>query len=363
MNLREDSAVRDDVQEVRRSAQRWKAQAERLSARLQALAARRDAELREAGEAAAAAQTWRHAMPSHLAVKSRFPYRLRTFRARTQLVSPADREARLMAASDAYRERLDAGASSLERDARREQLEGLTIWVPARTKSTKVLRLPYHGIMLTRELAPGGVMLDLGAHVGRMSIPRVILGDATAAYCAEPDPLNYACLAANVIDNALRGVVLPDQTAIGDVNGTVRLVRAGAPSGFYVNQATTGADSVVVPCSTLDSWVARLGIDLEAVTFIKVDVEGFELRVLRGGPQVLACRHIAWQMEMNPARLRGAGDDLPALYSALRDAFTHFIDLNRRVSGERVRKIEELDSALAYIDPGGKTDILLFAAS
>ena len=33
-------------------------------------------------------------------------------------------------------------------------------------------------------------MLDLGANVGRMSVPRVVLGDAMVAYCAEPDPVS-----------------------------------------------------------------------------------------------------------------------------------------------------------------------------
>ena len=133
-------------------------------------------------------------------------------------------------------------------------------------------------------------MLDLGANIGRMSVPRVIHGDATAAYCAEPDPVNFACLARSVIDNSLRGLVLPDQTAIGDREGVVRLLRTGR-SGDYRVLPDTAADTehtVDVPCSTLDAWVDRLQIDLDAVTFIKVDVEGFERRVIAGAHRVRA---------------------------------------------------------------------------
>jgi FkbM family methyltransferase len=62
-------------------------------------------------------------------------------------------------------------------------------------------------------------MLDIGASIGRMSIPRVILGDLVHAYCAEPDPLNYAALVRNVAANGLCGLVLPDQAAIGAATG------------------------------------------------------------------------------------------------------------------------------------------------
>lgn len=364
------TALRASFEEARQSVQHWKARAGQLAALLHDASSRQAAAARAAKEAVAHAQTWRHEVPVRMAVQSRFPHRLRTFESRTRIVPPAQREAQLIEASAPYRARLDAGVASLDGRAERMRLEGLTWWVPVRTtakgktpKPIRRQRLPYHGIMLTRELAIGGVMLDLGAHIGRMSIPRVILGDVTAAYCAEPDPVNYACLVGNVTENGLRGIVLPDQTAIGDVNGVAHLVRAGGPSGFYVTADPAAHENVVeVPCTTLDTWVERLRIDLDAVTFIKVDVEGFEQRLLRGAGKVLACRHIAWQIEVNPVKLRGNGDDPRSLYADLRQAFTHFIDLNRRIGGPRVRPVAQLGDALAYIDPDGKTDVLLYAS-
>ena len=105
----------------------------------------------------------------------------------------------------------------------------------------------------------------------------------------------------------------------------------------------------------------RLQIDLDAVTFIKVDVEGFERRVVAGARRVLQCAHIAWQMEIKPAGLRAAGDEPQALYADLRRVFTHFIDLNRQAPGRRVRPIEELSDGLEYIGPRRKTDVFLFS--
>jgi FkbM family methyltransferase len=207
-------------------------------------------------------------------------------------------------------------------------------------------------------VAIGGVMLDLGANIGTTSIPRVVLGDVTMAYCCEPDPLTYACLVRNVVDNGLRGVVLPDQTAIGDRDGVVHLRRVGASGGFYV-VPHAAQDTIDVPCLTLDHWIDRLSIDLAAVTFIKADVEGFEQRVFAGAPRTLAQRHIAWQLEVKPAYLRAVGDSLASLCEMAARAFTHFIDLNAEAAGSRVRPIGELADGLEYIDQKGKTDVLL----
>jgi FkbM family methyltransferase len=309
-------------------------------------------------------------MVSPHAIRSRFGHRLRTLEARRRPVSGLDREARLIEASEAYRQQLASDVTSPDPSRHRMTLDGLHWWVPVRDPSRGIKakwvqkqRLPYHGIALTRELAIGGVMIDLGAHIGRTSIPRVVLGDVTAAYCAEPDPISYACLAASVIANGLRGAVLPDQTAIGDVDGAVNLVRLGQSAGFYVAATPPpGADVVQVPCTTLDSWVERLGIDLDAVTFVKVDVEGFEQRLVRGASRVLGLRHIAWQFEVNPVRLRAAGDEPDHLYASFRGAFTHFIDMNRSAGGARVRPIAQIEDALRYVDPAGKTDVLLYSA-
>jgi FkbM family methyltransferase len=225
------------------------------------------------------------------------------------------------------------------------------------------VRAPYRAILQTRDVSAGGTMLDLGANVGRMSIPRVVLGDVTVAYCAEPDPMTFACLVRNVTDNDLRGLVLPDQTAISDCDGTARLLRVGASESFrLVGGVGAAAENIVeVPCCTLDTWVDRLAIDLDAVTFIKVDVEGSERRLLAGAGRVLACSHIAWQMEVKPSGLRAAGDEPSDLYADLGRAFTHFTDLNRRAVGKRVRPITELPEALGYVEPDGKTDVLLFS--
>ena len=299
--------------------------------------------------------------PSVAVIRDVFGHRVRTLNARVAARSAGSREGQLAQLSPAYRAALQEQPHVLADVAARIELDGLCWWVP---RPSGTARFPFRTIAQTRDLTGGGIMLDIGANVGRMSIPRVILGDVTVAYCAEPDPVTYACLARNVIDNGLRGLVLPDRTAIGDRNGTVRLLRTGSSGNFRVlsDVQPVSGEVVDVPCCTLDTWVRQLDIDLEAVTFIKVDIEGFERRLMLGAERVLGVPQIAWQFEVKPSGLRAVGDDPAEFYRDLQHAFTHFIDLNRKAAGARVRPVADLPEALRYIEPDQKTDILLFTA-
>lgn len=358
------------TEQARAEARKWKARtAEAVAAERIAWQRASALKRRLAGLESRLAMARREATSVDL-VRQAFPRWNQTLTARVGAYAQQGREERLLAVSESYRTAVAADANASLPMALKGACDGLTWWVPTSAKQKRSgageaaqQRFPYRAILQTRGLATGGIMLDLGANVGRMAVPRVILGDATVVYCAEPDPINYACLARNVIENGLRGLVLPDQTAIGDRNGSVRFLRAGGHGNHRVASEDTAGDSDVVdvPCTTLDNWVERLQVDLAAVTFIKVDVEGFERRVLAGASRVLQCPHIAWQMEVKPAGLRTSGDDSQQLYADLQRAFTHFIDLNRRATGPRVRPTSELSDALGYIEPRQKTDVLLFS--
>jgi FkbM family methyltransferase len=360
---------RQRLERARRDARRWKQRADAAAVHRKALRQRLHTvtqALRDArGRLIAAARERR----SVGVLEGVFVHRLATLPSRVGTPWAAEREAHLTQVSPAYRRVLEARCEPS--DARPGGINGLVWWIPTRLPdhrrhvgAAEAPRIPFRGILQTRDLSIGGVMLDLGANVGRMSIPRVVLGDVSAAYCAEPDPVTFECLARNVIDNALRGLVLPDQMAIGDSDGIVKLLRTGSSGNFRVAAGAipAGVEVVEVPCCRLDTWIERLTIDLETVTFIKVDVEGFERRVIAGAPRVLTRRHIAWQMEIKPAGLRAAGDDPADLYRDLQAAFTHFIDLNRKAVGPRMRLTDDLPEAMRYVEPDRKTDILLLSA-
>jgi len=304
-------------------------------------------------------------------VRDLLPLRAATVSARASGANAAVAEARLIDASAAYRD--GVMASNGFGDALvRTDLQGLTWWVPvgpsvtgaARERVLVKQRFPYRNITQARELAVGAIMLDIGANTGRMSIPRVILGDFVRAYCAEPDPLNYAALVRNVTDNALRGLVLPDRVAIGAANGTANLHHAKYSGGHRLVAGDGQADTIQVPCVRLDDWCERLGIDPQLVSYGKVDTQGWELEVLRGAPRLLAQRHIAWQLEVSPPLLAAAGASAALLFEQCARHFTHFIDLGKTAEGPRARGCTELSEALQYIEHDeAQTDLIFFNAA
>ena len=308
------------------------------------------------------------------------PVRAQALRVAAERPEARDRERRFIDQSPAYAQavadlesgRLKAAPTYERGDARAITVDSMRWWVPLTSPDDPESvehalthqHFPYRVITQTREIALGGTMIDIGANTGRMSIPRVILGDATLAYCAEPEPLNYACLLRNVKDNHLAGLIMPDHLAIGSEDGTVRLERTRSTGGHRVIGAdsTSKRDVVEVRSLRLDTWVKQVGIDLDQVRFVKLDVQGSEVDVLRGASGVLARKHIAWQIEVDLKILARRGFGPADLYTPLQQHFTHFIDLNGRLTTDRVRPIGEMPDALAYVTGGteGRTDVLLF---
>ena len=311
---------------------------------------------------------------SRYIVRDSFPRRFATLAARTSIPAPADREAALREVSPAYVEAVEKGPKIFGEQVHPMKVDGLNWYMPIVRPTPagptqewlRKQRFPYLALTQTRELAIGGIMLDLGANIGRMSIPRVVLGDVVAAYCAEPDPLNYACLVGNIVDNGLGGLLMPDHVAIGDREGTVTLSRGKYSGGHRVLAGAATEESkfgmVEVPCITVDCWLRRLKVNPDAVTFVKVDVQGFEMRVLQGASDLLSRKNAVWQLEMEPALLKAAGSSLQELCEKLKQHFTWFIDMNGEASGPRARPIAEINEALAYVgsNDDNKTDVLVY---
>jgi FkbM family methyltransferase len=198
-------------------------------------------------------------------------------------------------------------------------------------------------------------MIDIGANVGLTSVTRALMGDADLVYAAEPAPENFACLVRTAIDAGLRGVVLPDCVAISDRNGTSTLKLSSSIGGH----ALSGDEGIEVRTATLDTWVAALGIEIERVRYVKIDTQGHESHVLDGARDLLARRGVIWELEFSPRHLQIAGRDPATLIAQLQACFTHFVDLNPDAPGERVRSIDELADALAYLDRSF-TDLLVY---
>jgi FkbM family methyltransferase len=359
----------------------WKAldlrgrQRQLLAGRIRALKAGvKAAEIKWAGERAAlkrvSAERHRLALSPAL-LRGLLPLRAQTIAVRARHENAERYDLLLQETAPAYRAELaDTGEADSELERITLDTLGWSVAVPAsvragaRERFIAKQQFPYRAIVQTREMAQGPVLIDVGANMGLTSVPRVVLGDFARAYCAEPDPLNYRALVRNVVDNGLRGLVLPDQVAIGDTDGPVLLRHAKYSGGHRVSSEPHPWKTIQVQSRTLNQWCREMRIDLDLVTFVKVDTQGSEVKVLRGAADLLARRHIAWQLEVAPAWLESAGTSAAELYAICAEHFTHFIDLGKDTGRRRVRPAAELAEALAYLQARNEhTDILVYCGA
>jgi FkbM family methyltransferase len=141
---------------------------------------------------------------------------------------------------------------------------------------------------------PGAVVYDIGASVGAMALGAVLLvGDQGLVVAFDGDPENVARLrehsARNGLENRLRVV----HTAVWSRSATEGIgFRRGAPSrsqgGVEAdgNRPVLGSGEVIcVPAVSLDDFVAG---GEPPPQLLKIDVEGGEYEVLRGGKQLFS---------------------------------------------------------------------------
>jgi len=140
-------------------------------------------------------------------------------------------------------------------------------------------------LRLAEFVPPGRIALDVGANIGLFSHALSRLCPRVEAF--EPQPGCLESLRAFAGTTGGRVVVHP--TAVSDQDGvlTLHIPEAdGTNSGLATFRATVAGQSG--PVRALDVPVRRLdGFNFKNVGFIKVDVEGHEIEVLRGAEETL----------------------------------------------------------------------------
>jgi len=150
--------------------------------------------------------------------------------------------------------------------------------------------------------APGATVLDVGANVGQYSMLfGQWVGEAGAVFAFEPAPANFEGLVQHIAMNRLESIVTPVKCAVGAQVTTAPLVIAGTggESRLATDQDTEAA-TVSVPVTTIDTFCGERRL---TPGLIKVDVEGFELAVLRGARDTIrrGGSALALFVEMHPS--------------------------------------------------------------
>jgi len=143
------------------------------------------------------------------------------------------------------------------------------------------------------EIAPGEVLWDIGAAFGQFALYAGLRGVRVIAF--EPKATSYGLLVEHIALNGLGGTVTALCLALSDKTGLTGLLLNDMTPGSALNtvtgslnqfgQAPTGFEQPVF-AATMDEAASIWG--LPAPDHIKLDVDGIEAWILRGGPRCLS---------------------------------------------------------------------------
>lgn len=162
---------------------------------------------------------------------------------------------------------------------------------------------PDHPEMLAwrRVLRPGDLFVDVGANVGSYAIWAGELGADVIAL--EPAADTFALLLENIALNDYRVEAI--EAAAGAVCGTARFTTGLDSVNRLDPRGCVEAPAVMVDMVTVDSVIGD-----RSVAGMKVDVEGYEIDVLRGAEQALSEHRIGLiQLEWNSTSCEAVGAD------------------------------------------------------
>ena len=127
----------------------------------------------------------------------------------------------------------------------------------------------------------GDVVVDLGAHIGTFSLAAPAAGCKVLA--VEASPHTVALLRASAAHNGFRDLRVT-HAAVNDTPGTLQFCPHG-PWGHVASPAV-GLPSIKVAAVSIDGQLERIGWD--RVAFVKMDIEGSEIKAIHGMRRLLA---------------------------------------------------------------------------
>lgn len=173
---------------------------------------------------------------------------------------------------------------------------------------------------------PGDRVVDVGANFGwYTTLFATLVKDGLVVAC-EPEPGVFAVLQENIRLNGLREAVRTRNVCVGQRSGSVQLASRPGESGLaHVVAPGQAEGGIEVEMVLLD---IELGDEGGKVAFMKIDVEGFELEVLRGARTLLEHDNPPiLLLELNDEALARAGTGRGEVLSFLRERGFDFWDV------------------------------------
>jgi FkbM family methyltransferase len=193
---------------------------------------------------------------------------------------------------------------------------------------------------------PGNICLDIGANIGYYTVLMSKLGGRVWSF--EPEPSNVELLRKNVEINNIYAHVF--DIAISDDSGEQNLYLSDASHGMHrmYKSVHTGKKPIKINAGQIDRF------EFPKLDFVKIDVEGTELSVIKGMINTINKTKPNMMIEFHPPTLVEAGTDPQYLYDLLQKlCYSIYLipDLDNPISFK--------DLIMKTIEPSGQNIICL----
>lgn len=178
------------------------------------------------------------------------------------------------------------------------------------------------------DLADTGILVDIGANIGAVSVYAASLGATVVAY--EPGSDNLTCLSKNLADNGVADRVQVHRAAVGLERGAAMIVtdqgQGPLHGNSWIDKLEVGYPGwEEVPMVTLDDVFADNNI--EQCDVLKMDIEGSEFDVIRA-----ASIETLWRIKYLTLEFDGVGE---GWFGGMVEKLAHVFNLHIIGSPER----------------------------
>ncbi len=187
------------------------------------------------------------------------------------------------------------------------------------------------------ELFQNGDVIDVGANIGYTSLLfSRVLQAGSKVYSFEPDNFNFEVLNEVIEQKQLLDKVVPINAAVGAFDGSVELWHNEQHHGDhkvatkkFKASHSEELETLMVPMTSIDSFVRARR--LQRISFVKIDVQGYELPVCEGMAQTLiAFPEMKICFEYAPQALRELGFEPGQLLAIFRDKGYHVYVISKK---------------------------------
>lgn len=196
-------------------------------------------------------------------------------------------------------------------------------------KDSKLSNLIYKGfeqeeiLFLRKYLKQADTFIDIGSNIGLFSLHAAqIVNSQGKVYAFEPTPSTNSRLIENIELNKFQNIINANAIGLSSKKGKLELnistIGYDAWNTFAQNSDTLFQKKMMVSVQTLDNFLTENNITENKIKLVKIDVEGWEIEVLKGAVSLLSLEDApVFMIEFTEENLFAAGANSYELYDLL----------------------------------------------